>query len=126
MPTAIEAVLTDLNASVYHVRHKLIKDLEINKDNKRNYEARKIALSNRINNYHSESYQEHKEDPKKDMRSLKKDRSNFEKKINLRIKALDMEIKQLAKRESDIYRKVELLKQMISNFRKKQIEPMLR
>jgi len=126
MPTAIEAVLTDLNASVYHVRHKLIKDLEVNKENKQDCEAQKIALNNRIANYHSESYQEHKENPKKDMRSLKKDRSNFEKQVNLRIKELDMKIKQLDKREMDICREVELLKQMISNFRQKQIEPMLK
>jgi len=113
MPTEIPAILADLSAAVYTLQHNLMQALEVNSRNKRDAENQIISLKNRVSGYHSESYQQYKDDVKQ----LKKVRSDYGKKMAKRINDLEREIKKYDANEKNIRQKINNLKVKISTFR---------
>jgi len=113
MPTEIPAILADLSAAVYTLQHNLMQALEVNSRNKRDAENQIMSLKNRMSGFHSESYQEYKDDVKK----LKKVRTDYKKNMNKRINDLEREIKGCDTNERNIRQKITNLKVKISTFR---------
>tara|TARA_B100002019_G_scaffold181285_1_gene156529 strand:- start:245 stop:604 length:360 start_codon:yes stop_codon:yes gene_type:complete len=113
MPTEIPAVLADLSATVYTLQHKLMQELEVNSRNKRDLQSQIFGLETRITGYHSESYQEYKDD----LRKLKKVRSDYKNNMNVRINELKQKIKVLDTQEKKIRQRINTLKVKISKFR---------
>jgi len=113
MPTEIPAVLADLSATVYTLQHKLMQELEVNSRNKRDLQNQIMGLQNRVSGYHSESYQEYKDD----LKVLKKVRSDYKKNMDTRINELKQKIKVLDTQEKKIRQRINTLKVKISKFR---------
>ena len=72
-----------------------------------------MSLNTRMSGYHSESYQQYKDDVKQ----LKKVRSDYGKKMAKRINDLEREIKKYDANEKNIRQKINNLKVKISTFR---------
>jgi len=113
MPTEIPAVLADFNAAVYSLQHILLQELELNARNKQDLQNQLISLENRISGFHLESYQEYKDDLKK----LKKVRSDYSKKLDIRSNEIKQKIRVLESDEKKIRQRINTIKVKISKFR---------